>query len=157
MPLETGTKAPAFSLKDSDRKDVSLSDYAGKTVVLSFYPAAFSGLCDDQACAFRDSLSELNNANAEVLGISVDNFFVAKEFKTKHNLNFPILVDHTAATARAYDAVLENFAGMDGYTAANRTVYVIDGSGTIRYVWRGENPGIEPDYDAVKAAVKAVG
>ena len=157
MPLETGTKAPAFSLKDSDRKDVSLSDYAGKTVVLSFYPAAFSGLCDDQACAFRDSLSELNNANAEVVGISVDNFFVAKEFKTKHNLNFPILVDHTAATARAYDAVLENFAGMDGYTAANRTVYVIDGSGTIRYVWRGENPGIEPDYDAVKAAVKAVG
>ncbi|MCH8817905.1 MAG: peroxiredoxin [Chloroflexi bacterium] len=157
MPLETGTKAPAFSLKDSDRKDVSLSDYAGKTVVLSFYPAAFSGLCDDQACAFRDSLSELNNANAEVLGIAVDNFFVAKEFKTKHNLNFPILVDHTAATARAYDAVLENFAGMDGYTAANRTVYVIDGSGTIRYVWRGENPGIEPDYDAVKAAVKAVG
>ena len=157
MPLETGTKAPAFSLKDSDRKDVSLSDYAGKTVVLSFYPAAFSGLCDDQACAFRDSLSELNNANAEVLGISVDNFFVAKEFKTKHNLNFPILVDHTAATARAYDTVLENFAGMDGYTAANRTVYVIDGSGTIRYVWRGENPGIEPDYDAVKAAVKAVG
>lgn len=157
MPLETGTKAPAFSLKDSDRKDVSLSDYAGKTVVLSFYPAAFSGLCDDQACAFRDSLSELNNANAEVLGIAVDNFFVAKEFKTKHNLNFPILVDHTAATARAYDTVLENFAGMDGYTAANRTVYVIDGSGSIRYVWRGENPGIEPDYDAVKAAVKAVG
>ena len=157
MPLETGTKAPAFSLKDSDRKDVSLSDYAGKTVVLSFYPAAFSGVCDSQACAFRDSLSELNNANAEVLGIAVDNFFVAKEFKTKHNLNFPILVDHTAATARAYDAVLENFAGMDGYTAANRTVYVIDGSGTIRYVWRGENPGIEPDYDAVKAAVNAAG
>ena len=155
MPLETGTKAPAFSLKDSDRNDVSLSDFAGKTVVLSFYPAAFSGACDNQACAFRDSLSELNDANAVVLGIAVDNFFVAKEFKTKHNLNFPILVDHTAATARAYDAVLENFAGMDGYTAANRTVYVVDGSGTITFVWRGENPGIEPDYDAVKAAVKA--
>ena len=104
-------------------------------------------------CAFRDSLSDLNSANADVLGIAVDNFFVAKEFKTKHNLNFPILVDHTANTARAYDTVLENFAGMDGYAAANRTVYVVDGSGTIQYVWRGENPGIEPDYDAVKAAV----
>ncbi len=153
MPLEVGTKAPAFALKDSDREDVSLSDYAGKTVVLSFYPAAFSGACDTEMCTFRDSLSELNDAGADVVGIAVDNFFVAKEFKTKHNLNFPILVDHTAATATAYDTVIESFAGMDGYTVANRTVYVVDGSGTIQFVWRGENPGIQPDFDAVKAAV----
>ena len=156
MPLEVGTQAPAFELKDSDRNDVSLSDYSGKTVVLSFYPAAFSGVCDTEACTFRDSLSELNSANADVVGIAVDNFFVAKEFKTKHNLNYPILVDHTAATAKAYDSSIENFAGMDGYTAANRTVYVVDGSGTIQFVWRGENPGIEPDYDAVKAAVNSL-
>ena len=142
MPLDTGTKAPAFSLKDSDRNDVSLSDYTGKTVVMSFYPSAFSGVCDSQACAFRDSLSELNNANAEVLGIAVDNFFVAKEFKTRHNLNFPILVDHTAATARAYDTVLANVAGLDGYTAAHSTVYVIHGSCPITYWRRGEDPGI---------------
>ncbi|MDA1256376.1 MAG: peroxiredoxin [Chloroflexi bacterium] len=157
MPLSIGTKAPAFSLKDSDRSDVSLSDFSGKTVVLAFYPAAFSGVCDTEVCAFRDSLSELNGAGADVLGIAVDNYFVAKEFKIKHNLNFPILVDHTADTARAYDTAIENFAGMPGYTAANRTVYVVDGSGTIQYAWRGENPGIEPDYDAVKAAVKAIG
>lgn len=156
MALSVGDTAPSFTLLDSDRNEVSLSDYSAKPLIVAFFPAAFSGVCDTEMCTFRDSAGELNDAGVEIVGISTDNLFVAKEFKAKHGLNFPVLSDHTAATARAYDTVIEDFAGMPGYTAANRTVYVVDGSGTIQFVWQGPNPGVEPDYDAVKAAARSL-
>ena len=157
MAIATGTTAPDFSLLDQDASAHTLSEHKGRNVILAFFPAAFSGVCDTEMCAFRDSLSELSNADADVIGISVDARFSNKEFASKHSLTFPILSDYTRSTINAYDVVFENFAGMDGYTAATRSVFVIDKAGTIQYVWEAEKPPIEPPYDEVLAAAARLG
>jgi len=156
MALAVGTKAPAFSLVNQDNEKVSLSDYAGRNVVVAFFPAVFSGVCDAEMCAFRDRSGELAGADADVVGISVDARWANKEFATKHRLTFPILSDYDRATIGAYDVVFPNFGGMEGYDAAVRSVFVLDKQGVIRWVWTAPQPGVEPDYDDVKRAVDAV-
>jgi peroxiredoxin len=157
MAIATGTSAPGFSLLDQDANAHTLSEHNGRNVILAFFPAAFSGVCDTEMCTFRDSLSELSDANADVIGISVDARFSNKEFASKHNLTFPILSDYSRSAIADYDVVFENFAGMDGYTAAQRSVFVIDKAGVVRYVWEAERPPIEPPYDEVKAAAAKLG
>ncbi|MBL9102885.1 MAG: peroxiredoxin [Myxococcales bacterium] len=154
--LQTGTTAPDFTLLSNTREKVSLANLRGKTVVLAFFPAAFTGVCEKELCSFRDSLASLNDLNATVLGVSVDAPFSNNAFATKNNLNFPILSDYAREAVRAYDIALDDFAGMPGYTAAKRAVFVVDPAGTIQYAWVGPNPGVEPDYDAVKQAVAAI-
>ena len=156
MALAVGTTAPDFSLVDTEGESRSLSDLGGRNLVIAFFPAAFSGVCDTEMCTFRDSLSELNDMDADVVGISVDARFTNKEFAQKHGLTFPILSDYGREAIKAYDVEFPNFAGMDGYTAATRSVFVVDKGGAISYVWEAPSPPIEPPYDEVKAAVKAL-
>ena len=151
MAVEVGMAAPDFSLYDADRKATSLSDFRGKNVVLAFYPGAFTGVCTTEMCAFRDRMDGLNSLNAQVLGISVDGAFAQKAFSDQNNLNFPLLSDFQRETVNQYDLAIPNFAGMEGYTASKRAVYVVDGEGVVRYAWVGPNPGVEPDYDEVQA------
>lgn len=153
MSQQPNHQAPAFTLFDASRKAVSLSDFAGKTVVLAFFPAVFTGVCTKEMCTFRDSLSAYNQIGAAVLGICVDAPFANAAFAEKNALNFPILSDYERKVTRAYEVALDDFAGLAGYTASKRAVFVIDKSGTIRYRWVAENPGLEPDYNEVKAAV----
>jgi peroxiredoxin len=80
-------------------------------------------------------------------------FFSQKAFSDANNLNFQLLSDYTRETVNAYGVALPNFAGMDGYTASQRAVFVIDKDGVIRFKWVGENPGVEPDYDEVQQQV----
>ncbi len=157
MAIGTGTAAPDFSLLDQDGNAHTLSEHKGRNVILAFFPAVFSGVCDTEMCTFRDSLSELGDADADVIGVSVDARFANKEFATKHSLPFPILSDYDRATIKAYDVVTSNFAGMDGYDAATRSVFVIDKSGDIQYVWEAPSPPTEPPYDEVKAAAAGLG
>ncbi len=91
-----------------------------------------------------------------MLGIDVDAPFTNAAFAEKNGLNFPILSDYDRKAVRAYGIAHDDFAGLTGYTAAKRSVFVIDGSGTIRYAWVAPNPGVEPNYDEVKAAVAAL-
>ncbi len=156
MALSVGANAPNFSLVDTEGENKSLSGYRGRKLVIAFFPAVFSGVCDTEMCTFRDSLAELNEVDADVVGISVDARFANKEFATKHSLNFPILSDYKHEAIKAYDVETPNFAGMDGYTAATRSVFVVDRNGTIRYAWEAEAPPVEPPYEEVKAAVKAL-
>ncbi len=151
MAVEVGMAAPDFSLYDADRKATSLSDFRGKNVVLAFYPGAFTGVCTTEMCAFRDRMDGLNSLNAQVLGISVDGAFAQKAFSDQNKLNFPLLSDFQRETVNQYDLAIPNFAGMEGYTASKRAVYVVDGEGVVRYAWVGPNPGVEPDYDEVQA------
>ncbi|HMU39377.1 MAG TPA: peroxiredoxin [Pseudomonadota bacterium] len=151
--LENNQKAPGFTLFDGTRKPVSLSDFAGKTVVLAFFPAAFTGVCTKELCTFRDSLAAFNDVGASVLGICVDAPFANAAFAEKNALNFPILSDYERKATRAYNVAHDDFAGMPGYTAAKRSVFVIDGNGNLQYSWVAPNPGVEPSYDEVKAAV----
>jgi len=153
MAAEVGQKAPDFELFDADKQPTKLSDSKGKNVVLAFYPGAFTGVCTTEMCTLRDRFDSFNSMNAQVFGISVDVFFSQKVFSDTNNLNFPLLSDYTRETVNAYGIALPNFAGMEGYTASQRAVFVIDKEGVIRFKWVGENPGVEPDYDEIQRQV----
>ena len=149
--VNIGDTAPAFTLKTTDKSDVSLADFSGQTVILAFYPGAFTGVCDKEMCAFQDNMSKLNESNSVVLGISVDSPWANAEFARKYNLEFKLLSDLDRDVVKAYDATFVGLGGIDGYMSANRVVIVIDGNGIVQHRWVAENPGVEPDYDAIVA------
>ena len=144
-----GESAPKFTLKNTSKEDVSLSDYNGKSVILAFYPGAFTGVCDDEMCKFQDNFSKLSESNTEVIGISVDSPWSNAEFAAKYNLEFELLSDIDREVVEAYDAKFVGLGGIDGYVSANRVVIIIDKDGIVRHRWVAENPGVEPDYDAL--------
>ena len=149
--VNIGDTAPAFTLKTTDKSDVSLADYSGKTVILAFYPGAFTGVCDKEMCAFQGNLAKLNDSNSTVLGISVDSPWANAEFARKYDLEFTLLSDVDRKVVNAYDATFVGLGGIEGYVCANRVVIVIDKAGVVQHRWVAENPGVEPDYDAVVA------
>jgi peroxiredoxin len=154
MAADVGQKAPEFTLVGTDLKTVSLGDFTGKNVVLAFYPAAFTGVCQKEMCTFRDGLNEFAGASTVVLGVSVDSPFANKEFAAKNGLTFPLLSDITHNVIRQYDVVFNDLAGVKGLIVAKRSVFVIDKAGIIGYRWVAPEPKVEPDYAEVKAAVK---
>jgi peroxiredoxin Q/BCP len=123
MPLAVGTDAPAFTTKDTNGNTVSLSDFAGKTVVLYFYPKDDTPGCTKQACSFRDAQSEYTSKGIVVLGVSADDEAGHQAFTQKYNLNFPLLADTNKSIITAYD--------VDGGGYAKRVTYIIDGNGKI--------------------------
>jgi peroxiredoxin len=153
MPISVGSKAPDFKLFDTDRKERTLQEFSGKKVVLVFYPGAFTSVCTKELCTFRDSLAAFNKVNAQVLAISVDAPFANQAFASQNQLQFPVLSDYTRETSKAYGGVHNDFAGLTGYSASKRAVYVVGADGVIRYAWVSENPGVEPDYAAVEKAL----
>ncbi len=150
MTIEIGQTAPDVQLVDIDKKPVKISDYKGKTMVLLFFPGAFTGTCTKEMCAFRDGLSRYNNLNANVIGISVDSPFSLKGFKTANNLTFPLLSDYMRNAVNAFGIPLNDFAGLSGYTVAKRSVFILDKDQKVRFKWVSDNPGIEPDYVTVE-------
>lgn len=148
-----GKPAPDFTLLNTSREAVTLSELRGKQVILAFFPAAFTGVCKKELCTFQESLSSLNDANATVLGISVDAPFSNGAFAADNGVTFDILSDYARSAVAAYGVELHDFAGMAGYTASKRAVFVVGADGNVTYEWVGPNPGVEPDYDAVKAAL----
>ena len=144
-------KAPGFSLPDTSKNRVSLEDYAGKKLVIAFYPAAFTGVCTTELCTFRDAMADFNGLNAEIVGISVDAPFSNGAFAKANDIEFPLLSDYARETVHAYGVALENFAGMDGYTASQRAVFIVNEEGSLSYVWIAPNPGVEPNYDEIRA------
>ena len=147
--VEIGDDAPDFKLHDGDRNIVTGGENKGQRVVLAFIPAAFTGVCKKEMCTFQDSLGVLNDANSKVFGISVDAPFSNKAFAEDNGITFPILSDYTRSTTNAYGVPLENFAGMEGYTAAQRAVFIIDEEGNLMWKWIADSPGEEPDYAEV--------
>tara|TARA_B100000886_G_scaffold139551_2_gene94388 strand:+ start:3466 stop:3927 length:462 start_codon:yes stop_codon:yes gene_type:complete len=151
-----GQNAPDFTLKNTAKEPISLSSYRGKTVILAFYPGAFTGVCDKEMCAFQDNMAKLNDAAATVIGISVDSPWANAEFARKYNLEFELLSDIDREVVTAYDAKFVGLGGIDGYVSANRVVIIIDKAGTIQHRWVAENPGVEPDYDALVAVAESL-
>lgn len=154
--VNIGDTAPAFTLRATDKREVSLSEYEGKKMILVFYPGAFTGVCDKEMCAFQDNMAALNAADATVLGISVDSPWANAEFARKYNLEFELLSDLNREAVNAYDAAFVGLGGLDGYVSANRVVIIIDQSGVVQYRWVAENPGVEPNYDEVVEAANAL-
>jgi len=122
----------------------------GKKTVLAFFPGAFTSFCTREMCTFRDSMQTLNSLNAQVVGISVNDPWTNKAFAEANKLQFPILNDYTRETVRKFNVLHVDFAGLKGYTAAKRSIFVLDGKGVVRYRWVSEDPGKQPDYDEVK-------
>jgi glutaredoxin-dependent peroxiredoxin len=154
MAIQVGNKAPDFTLFDTEKKSRALSEFRGKKVVLAFYPGAFTGVCTKEMCAFRDTMEKFNGFNTQVVGISVDAPFANKAFATQNNLQFPLLSDYSREVIRQYCGVHDDFAGLKGYTASKRAVFIVDGNGIVKYAWISEDPGIEPEYDAISVALK---
>ena len=125
-------------------------------MILAFYPGAFTGVCDKEMCAFQDNMAKLNDASATVVGISVDSPWANAEFARKYNLQFELLSDIDREVVTAYDASFTGLGGIEGYVSANRVVIVVDKSGVIRHRWVAENPGVEPDYDAIVAVAESL-
>lgn len=148
-----GSPAPNFNLFDTGRSQVSLESLRGKKVVLAFFPAAFTGVCEKEICTFESGFSGFEAMNATVLAISVDAPFSNAAFAAKTGASFPILSDYSRSTVEAYGVALADFAGMPGYTASQRAVFVVGENGEVIYEWIAPNPGVEPNYDEVKAAL----
>ena len=148
-----GQSAPDFTLVNTAREAVTLSELRGQTVVLAFIPAAFTGVCEKELCTFESDLAAFNDAGATVFGISVDAPFSNAAFKAKTGASYELLSDYTRQAVRAYGVAHDDFAGLSGYTAAKRSVFVINAEGNVTYEWVAPNPGVEPDYAAVKAAI----
>lgn len=151
-----GQNAPDFTLKNTAKEPISLSNYRGSTVILAFYPGAFTGVCDKEMCAFQDNMAKLNAAEATVIGISVDSPWANAEFARKYNLEFELLSDLDREVVTSYDATFVGLGGIEGYVSANRVVIVIDKAGVIQHRWVAENPGVEPDYDAIIAVAESL-
>ena len=120
--------------------------------VLAFFPGAFTGVCTREMCTFRDSLSELSKVPAQVVAISVNDPWSNKAFSDHNKLNFPILSDYTREVVKQYNILYENFGGLKGYTAAKRSVFVLDSNGVVTYSWISDDPSKEPNYEDVKKA-----
>ena len=154
MNVDVGTPAPDFTLMNQDRQPVTLSAERGHPVVLAFFPAAFSSVCQKELCTFRDQLTRFNHARAKVYGISVDTFFALKAFHDAQGLTFPLLSDFNKQAIRDYGVFNEDMIGLHGI--AKRAVFVIDKDGVVRYEEILQDARNEPDYQKVFAAVDAL-
>ncbi|SOD18586.1 redoxin domain-containing protein [Pedobacter xixiisoli] len=151
MSLQVGDKAPDFKLKSTELKEVSLDDFAGKKVVLHFFPLAFTGVCTTQLCTMRDNFGYYDGLGAQVLGVSVDSPFTLAKFKEEQAYQFPLLSDFNKETAAAYGALYEDFLGLKGI--AKRSAFVIDEEGKIIYAEVLEDAGNLPDFAAINKVV----
>ena len=153
MPLiDEGKKAPAFSLKDQDGKTHSLKDYAGRPLVLYFYPKDDTPGCTTEACSFRDALPDFSKVKATVLGVSVLDTGSKAKFAKKHGLNFPLLADEDHAVADKYGAWQEKSMYGRKYMGVARITYLIDADGKVARRWDKVSVGSHADdvLEAVK-------
>ena len=155
MTLSVGTTAPDFTLKTKTPEglsEVSLGSHReSSSVVLLFFPFAFTGVCTEETCSVRDDLSAYEDLNAKVYGISVDSPFAQEAMALKENLNFPLLSDFNKETSLAYGVLYEDFIGFKG--VSKRSAFVISKDGEILFAWSSEDPKQLPDFEAIKAVL----
>jgi peroxiredoxin Q/BCP len=130
--LSPGDAAPDFTLPDPDGKQVALSDYRGRKVIVYFYPAAMTPGCTTQACDFRDSLQSLAGAGYAVLGISPDKPAKLAKFRERDAVNFPLLSDESKSTLEAYGAWGEKTMYGKKITGVLRSTFVVDEDGRVQ-------------------------
>ena len=145
-----GEMAPDFTLTAQDKSSVTLREMRGDRGVLAFFPAAFTGVCTKEMCTFSEGMAVLGSGGVSVLGISVDSPFSNSAFAEANDISFPLLSDVHRETVNSYGVALADFV-IPGYTVAQRSVFVVEADGSIGYAWVAENPGQEPDYEAVMA------
>jgi peroxiredoxin len=145
MSVKVGTKAPDFTLYNSEKNKVSLADFKGENVLLLFFPLAFTGVCTRELCEVRDNLAVYNNANVKVVGISVDSLYSLARYKAEQNLNFQLLSDFNKEVSELYDTLYETF-GYNMKGVSKRSAFLIDKEGTVVYAEILENASEVPNF-----------
>ncbi|GAB3643235.1 redoxin domain-containing protein [Spirosoma arcticum] len=153
--LQPGEKAPAFTLFNSEKKEVSLTDYSGRSVIVLFFPMAFTSVCTAELCEMRDNISTYAALNADILAISVDSPFTLAVFKEQEKLPFDLLSDFNKETSVAYDTLYETFA-MNMRGVSKRSAFVVDGNGVIQYAEVLDNAGEVPNFTAIRETLKKI-
>ena len=148
MKIEIGQQAPDFTLFDSAKNKVTLSDQRGQNVLLLFFPLAFTSTCTAELCSVRDNISFYNNVNAKVFGISVDSLHTLAKYKADQNLSFSLLSDFNKDVSTAYGSIYEMF-GYNMKGVSKRSAFVIDKDGVIRYVEILENASEQPNFKEI--------
>ena len=154
MSVDVGSTAPDFTLPSDEGKPVTLSQNLGSSVVLAFFPAAFSSVCTKELCTFRDQMSRLNAANAKVFGISVDTFFALKAFREQQQLTFPLLSDFNKEVIQQYGVYNPDMIGLKGIS--RRAAFVIDREGIVRHAEVLTDARNEPNYDQVFSVLASI-
>jgi peroxiredoxin len=166
MALSVGTTAPDFALQSANAEGlpkndfglstVRLSDYRGKSnVVLLFFPGVFTSPCTQEMCTMSASINDYKSLGAEVIGVSVDSALAQKVWAEKEAITVTLVSDYEKKTVRAYDVVLPDFLGMG--EGSKRAAFVVDKQGVVRYAEVTPTPPEQPDFEAVKAALRDLG
>ena len=149
MAIEIGKQAPGFSLYDTNKKKLSLTDLAGKNVLLLFFPQAFTGVCTKELCSVRDDIAKYQNADAEVIGISVDSVFTLNKFREDQAYNFTLLSDFNKEVSALYGCLYTDWI-LDMKGVSKRSAFIIDRTGVLRYAEVLESAGELPDFAAIE-------
>lgn len=153
--MQLNHAAPDFSLFNTEKKKITLSELKGKNVVLLFFPLAFTSTCTAELCSMRDNLATYNGLNAEVFGISVDSLFSLGKFKEEQKLNFDLLSDFNKTASKDYKTIYDTFVcEMRG--VSKRSAFVIDKKGVLKYIEVLENAGEVPNFEAILRVLKDI-
>lgn len=155
MKIEIGQAAPDFTLYDSAKNKVTLSELRGQNVLLLFFPLAFTSTCTAELCSVRDNISFYNNVNAKVFGISVDSLHTLAKYKENQNLNFTLLSDFNKDVSSLYGSIYEMF-GYNMKGVSKRSAFVIDKEGIVRYAEILENAGEQPNFENITLTLESL-
>ena len=153
--VDVGQQAPDFELVDTELKFRKLEEIKGKKVVISFFVAASSPVCEVELCTFRDSWNQISELGAQVIAISNDGPFANKAFAEKNNYNFPVLGDYQSKTIRDYDVLLPDLLHVKNYNAAKRSVFILNEEHEIIWKWVVDDPLKEPNYEEIMQVLKS--
>ncbi len=153
--LTPGQPAPSFSLYNTEKQLVSLGDFAGKNLIMLFFPMAFTSTCTAEMCQMRDDIATYAGMNAEVVGISVDSPYTLAKFRDEQRLPFDLLSDFNKEASRAYDTIYETYSlGLKG--VSKRSAFVIDGQGIVRYAEVLDNAKDVPNFTNIQTTLNTL-
>ena len=155
MKIEIGQAAPDFTLYDSTKNKVTLSDLKGQNVLLLFFPLAFTSTCTAELCSIRDNITFYDNVNAKVFGISVDSLHTLAKYKADQNLNFSLLSDFNKVVSSLYGSLYEMF-GYNMKGVSKRSAFVIDKDGIVRYAEVLENASEQPNFKNITLTLESL-
>jgi peroxiredoxin len=155
MKIKPGQQAPDFSLYDTDKNKITLSDLKDHNILLLFFPAAFTGTCTKELCSVRDNIGLYNDADAKVFGISVDMIYSLSKYKEEQGLNFSLLSDFNKDVSIAYGCLYDTFSyEMKG--VSKRAAFIIDRDGIVRYAEVLENATDLPNFDTIQKILQSI-
>ncbi len=153
MKIEVGQAAPDFTLYDSEKNKITLSEQKGHNLLLLFFPLAFTSTCTAELCSVRDNISFYNNVHAKVLGISVDSLHTLAKYKADQQLNFTLLSDFNKEASTAYGSLYEMF-GYNMKGVSKRSAFVVDKKGVVRYAEVLDNAGEQPNFKNISLTLE---